>query len=338
MKFHHTLLCLIMPLGMSAQVRYSITQLVPNDPNIGSAVAGFINEYGAVAGSFYDPDFVALHALRYDQVGFTDLGVGPRGSFGGVSGINDHGQISAYGRGHAFRYTPGIGYEDLGTGPGFAAETGGINNSGQIAGTYTANNGADYAFRYSDGAGVVELGTLPGALGSVAFGINNAGWVTGTSGNRAFIYHDGSGMVDIGPGRGFAINDAGVVVGRDLQTHPTIYMDGLTINLGGIGGALDINNHNLVVGIVDVDNFTRGFVWSQEEGMQDLNNLIDPNSGWFIAAAGAVNDNGQIVGWGFSPERGTVPTPFLLNPVPEPSTWALLFLGAGAFALLRRRR
>lgn len=333
-----TFFLMLAPVCLLGQIRYSITSLVPNTPDIGSAVAGAINQQGQVAGSFYDPGFTALSALRYDHAGFTDLGAGPRGSFGGVSGINDHGQIAAYGGGHALRYSPGVGFLDLGTGPGTAAETGSINNSGQIAGTYTAANGLDFAYRFTDGVGFEQLGTLPGASGSAAYGINHAGWVTGTSGNRAFLYRDGVGMVDLGAGRGIGINEAGVVVGHNPSSQPILFMNGQTINLGVSGGAIGINNQNLVVGVFDTDSFMRGFVWSEQEGLQDLNTLIDPNSGWFIAAAGAVNDNGQIVGWGFSPERGTVPTPFLLNPVPEPSTWALLFLGAGAFALLRRRK
>jgi hypothetical protein len=49
--------------------------------------------------------------------------------------------------------------------------------------------------------------------------------------------------------------------------------------------------------------------------MRDLNTLVPPDSGWVLHGASAINDSGQIVGWGyFNKElRG-----FLLNPVVTP--------------------
>ncbi|HEY0550587.1 MAG TPA: PEP-CTERM sorting domain-containing protein [Verrucomicrobiae bacterium] len=334
------ILLTLAPLCLWGDVRYTITQLVPNDSAIGNSSAGRLNEVGDVVGGFFNG--TALHGFLYtDQLGFSDLGSGPLGILN-VNGINSAGQISAYGPvsaggTHAFRYTPGIGFVDLGTAAGQAAETTDINNSGQVIGTYTANDGTDHAFRYSDGVGMEYLG-LSSAQFSAARGINGLGWVTGTSDNRAFLYRDDVGAVDIGAGSGWGINNTGVVVGEDSSLHPVMYLNGQMIPLGGIGRATGINNFNLVVGTVDADSFMHGFVWSQEEGMLDLNSLIDPNSGWFIASAGRVNDAGQIVGWGFSLERGNIPTPFRLDPIPEPSTWTLLILGTGAFCFLRRRR
>ncbi len=56
--------------------------------------------------------------------------------------------------------------------------------------------------------------------------------------------------------------------------------------------------------------------------MQNLNDLIDPSSGWTLMATG-INDAGQIVGAGFNPQGEY--HAFLLTPiVPEPSTLSLL--------------
>jgi hypothetical protein len=66
--------------------------------------------------------------------------------------------------------------------------------------------------------------------------------------------------------------------------------------------------------------------------MVDLNSLISPTSGWVLEQANAINDNGQIVGFGTidGETHG-----FLLTPVPEPGSLSLL--AVGGVALLRRR-
>jgi probable HAF family extracellular repeat protein len=67
--------------------------------------------------------------------------------------------------------------------------------------------------------------------------------------------------------------------------------------------------------------------------MIDLNTLIDPASGWTLQYASAINDVGQIVGYGLNPSGQQ--DAFLLDPVPEPGTMPLLALGG--LSLLRWR-
>jgi hypothetical protein len=70
--------------------------------------------------------------------------------------------------------------------------------------------------------------------------------------------------------------------------------------------------------------------------MVDLNGLIDPASGWTLAAARDINDSGWIVGTGTLNGQARA---FLLTPVPEPSSLALLGAAAGgAMSSARRRR
>ena len=71
--------------------------------------------------------------------------------------------------------------------------------------------------------------------------------------------------------------------------------------------------------------------------MTDLNSLIP--SGWILEVANAINDNGQIVGQGINSQGQS--DAFLLTPVPEPGTLALLAIGAVsllAYAWRRRRQ
>jgi hypothetical protein len=78
--------------------------------------------------------------------------------------------------------------------------------------------------------------------------------------------------------------------------------------------------------------------------MTDLNSpgLTSAPSGWILEEATAINDSGQIVGWGISPSDQT--DGFLLTPsvsvVPEPSALvSLLGLSiAGMIGLWRRKR
>jgi len=48
---------------------------------------------------------------------------------------------------------------------------------------------------------------------------------------------------------------------------------------------------------VTLDHY--GFIWDCEYGMRNVNNLIPEGTGWHISTPRAINDNGQIAGWGY---------------------------------------
>ena len=214
------------------------------------------------------------------------------GTFGGAtraSGINNRGQVvgqSFVAFAHAFRFTDGIGLIDLNQ---IANENitygAGINNRGQVSGSVDRSGGGGgyHAFRFTDGVGLVDLGTLPGYLFSYGGPINERGQVAGSAYGapadanllRAFRFSDGVGMQDLGTlGRGssaFGINNADKVVGSsETPATPS----------------------------GDFWNPGHAFVYTSRQGMQDLNNLIDPSQGWELRRASAINDRGQIVGYG----------------------------------------
>ncbi len=261
------------------------------------------------------------------------------GSLGGdysyASGINDAGQvvgesITDNGQTHAFITGPnGIGMTDLGTLGGNFSRAHAVNNFGQAVGdSYTAA-GEDHAFITGpNGVGMTDLGALgKGSMGyrfSEAFGINDAGQVTGystVSGSdvpHAFITEpNGLGMTDLGTLEGRAasiakaVNATGQVTGSsDVGSFHTPERAFIT-GSNGVGmtdiGALGRFEHswgnaiNASGQVVGHSTFTPGeriptevhaFITGPSgENMTDLRTL-----GGASSAAYGINDAGQVVG------------------------------------------
>ncbi len=136
---------------------------------------------------------------------------------------------------------------------------------------------------------LTELGPLPGYRHSYALGVNDFGEAVGYLYDnsvwdmRAFIYH----------GNGFE----------------PIVTDVVTFSQ-----ARGINNAGQIVGEANVDwSTTHAVLWQGGE-MIDLNTRISPGSGWELASAAAISENGYIVGYAFvEGEFGA--HGFLLTPV-----------------------
>jgi len=178
---------------------------------------------------------------------------------------------------------------------------------------------------------VQDLGTL--GEWSVAEGINDADKVVGGSytnddggWSHAFLYSGGqmSDLGTLGGSLSYAndINDADKVVGYSLMSddaaaHAFLYSGGQMSDLGTLSGseinALDINGADEVVGIASTsDAFTyHAFLYS-DGVMRDLNSLIPADSGFELTSATAINDNGNIVGYGYNESRQQ--HAFLLTP------------------------
>lgn len=261
-----------------------------------------------------------------DGVGMVEL-VGPGGRSNSIArDINDAGIIvgEAWGGGtsyHAVRWTGDVG-EDLGAlstssralginldgvvvgdtpvdaldskafvfnDPGgmallvplnFASHASGINPVGQVTGGMTVGN-AYHAYRFTPEVGIEDLGIVPGFLGSFGGAINVSGQVAGSltsaTGNtqRLFRFTDGIGMVELG---GFGeengvsgMNARGDFVGRGRP----------------------------MTGIL------RAFLYTDEDGLQDLERLVDwPSPGYRLLYANGINDAGQILGVAFNHNDG----------------------------------
>jgi len=97
--------------------------------------------------------------------------------------------------------------------------------------------------------------------------------------------------------------------------------------------ATGFNSHDITVGTDGMHHI--GWMLIQGE-MHPLSQLLEASNGWSIVSANDINDAGQIVGVGrnASGELHAV----LLNPIPEPTTAALLFGGVLMLIKNRRRR
>ena len=87
-------------------------------------------------------------------------------------------------------------------------------------------------------------------------------------------------------------------------------------SLGTLGGDYSVvygmNEQGDVVGYsTTAENRQHAFLWTESDGMVDLNDLIDPESGWYLQSAVDVNDEGYIVGRGYLNDEGAS---FLLSP------------------------
>jgi probable HAF family extracellular repeat protein len=238
-------------------------------------------------------------------------GIGPSVA----NGINDNGEVVGNTLTipqRPFLWTSPGGMQFLGVGDD-ATIANDINAHGRVVGNTTVANQIR-GFHWTRADGMQDLGDLLGGRAVTgiiadAVGINDGGQVVGTAqtafGPRAFLWTNAEGMQDLGLPRGplanasesnglleasFAngINNAGYVVGHSMAA------------IGGLSA----------------------FLWTSGNGMRNLNDMVDVSgAGWTLIEATAINNSGQIVGWGQNPSGVT--HAFMLTPIPEPSAWAL---------------
>ena len=170
-----------------------------------------------------------------------------------------------------------------------------INDSGQIAGdasdyTFDSPTSTSYGVLYNSSS-PTNLGMFdydgPGAGGSTAYSLNNLGQVVG-----------------------YSFSNAGI--------RPFLYSEGELIDFGispyaEYSAAVDINDLSQVIGFSEFRSEYSGTITSSgfiyENGnLTGLNRLIPRDSGWIIEQPEAINNKGQIVGFG---NKGA----FLLDPI-----------------------
>jgi probable HAF family extracellular repeat protein len=310
-------------VSTSGATNYIVTDLGPG-------VARDINNLGQVVGSYFPSPLGFQKGFFWDSIGGREnLDFGQNSGF---ESINDSGEAVCWGwplsaKGLLWNSTTGVTIDipiwpqainnarqvagvsenffsaiwDSGNGvqvfgDGRNDQPWDINDYGQVVGAMATSTGIVHGFIWDDLNGLQDIGTL-GGYSVVAHSINNIGQVVGASRTQdttehAFIWDSAHGMLDLGTLYGqnseaLGINNLGVVVGRSIESTPG----------SGYSG-------------------WRAFLWDAQRRMKDLNDLIPANSGWILGTAFAINNHGQIVGYG---RLGGVEEhrAFLLTPVPS---------------------
>jgi hypothetical protein len=135
----------------------------------------------------------------------------------------------------------------------------GINDAGEIVGTYNNSSGAATPFLL-DGSDLTNLPDLPNTTGDTPVAINNNSWIIGTVGSSGVLWKPGS--------------TSGSYTAIPLDFAP-----------------VGINNNNIVAG-------GDGTLWSVHTGDVNVNSQLPPESGWVLNSIAGINNSNDLAGVG----------------------------------------
>jgi probable HAF family extracellular repeat protein len=273
------------------------------------------------------------HAFTWSAgKGMKDLGTLSGATVSGAVGVNDARTVVGYSnvKGQpadnfvAVQWSPWGGITNLGTLSGGASSSAfQINSAGESSGDSFLSSGKVNATRWQNKV-IKNLGALPGSIFTAGLAINDLGYIVGESifsygppiTSHAFFWN-GSKMKDLGTLWGGttsmanAVNISGIAVGQS-DGHSTGGLwhavqwgtDNKIRDLGVLKGgtysvAFGVNDFDVVVGYGNIStNAPHAMIWTASSGMKDLNSEIPSGSGWTLINANAINNVGQITGYG----------------------------------------
>ena len=166
-----------------------------------------------------------------------------------------------------------------------------VSDLGDVAGQSEVGGGEAFLSRafFAGHAGFFEnLGGLTGEYSSAALAVNEEGLAAGYAEQG-----DATHAVLFNPTNGWT----------DLDSLDNVYSVAHGLNDRGVAVGLFVRSH---------EDDDRAFV-ANDEGMADLNELVEPDEPWLLVEARDVNNAGQIAGYGLVKERERA---FLLTPLP----------------------
>ena len=308
-----------------------------------------VNDAGVAAGTAQNSVANTSQAVKYGAGGFTALAAAGGLANAGANGINNAGTAVGYSTSLGIFTAEGTArpistaqgtmaatvWDSAGNGTTLANPFGNfnslataINAGGQIAGV--ANSGVGSTARaviWNNGIGTA-LDTT-GAIASTARAISSNGWVGGRTDNPGTF----NGAVWNASGIRFDLGGLGGCGGSDVR--------GLNAsgNVVGFGFGTAAGNCVFTQPVTGAQVTSIGAYWQWDGSGYNgflLNDLVVNLDGWNLFAPQAINDLGQIVGFGWDEQGQT--RAFLLMAVPEPSSWAMLIAGFGLVGAVARRR
>ena len=290
-----------------------------------------VNNSGLVSGFSHLVGNISEHAIVGQALSLPQDLDSLGGSYSQAYSINNLGQVvgsaallgdTVY---HAFQWNGGaapplVALKDLkalvasGNSRAFS-----INDKGQATGFSSTSVGTEHAVIWQNTGVITDLGTLDGTGNSYGNVINATGEVAGFSsltGNKAthaVLWSNGT-KKDLGTLGGshsaaYGLNTLGEVAGSattelDVAQHAFLWQPNQLPqmkDLGTLGGTFSeahgISRNSDVVGVSTTVNnaVQKAFLWQSGLGLQDLNTLIDPASGWTLMEAQAISEDGSYI-------------------------------------------